>query len=244
MVLDFFVPSDSQIYRVGNASVNTLSSETNSSSSANDDSFPTGPFSFIIPYNQTQACDIYGPLCQTGSITVGVDKTSATTTTTVPCSLYLTAQAAYLSAVEPNPGAIFPFWPDDWGNSFGYSPQCTSYAQVWQRGGQYTISNCGSSDTVIQASRPSNGIALPTQIPPGVLRAVPGAPHEVYECCGNCSLHVPQVRLYYFPDNDAPQCEGNQTSNSTAAVLDKRIGRRAGPVPNVGSIATFSGHTL
>ena len=236
--------SDSQVYPVGNASDNTSSNLTSPSSSADDNLFPAGPFSFVIPYNQTQACDIYGPLCQTGSITVGVDKTSVTTTTTVPCSLYLTAQAAYLSAVEPHPGAIFPFWPGDWGSSFGYSPQCTSYAQVWQRGGQYTVSNCGNSDTVIQASAPSDGIALPTQIPPGVLRAVPGAPHEVYECCGNCSLDVPQVRLYYFPDSDAPQCQGNQTSNSTAAVFGRSIDRRAHPAPNIGSIATLSGHTL
>ena len=170
--------------------------------------------------------------------------TSVTITTTVACSSYLTAQAAYLSAFEPNSGAIFPFWPGDWGNSFGYSPQCTSYANVWQRGGQYTISNCGSSDSVIQASAPSDGISLPTQIPPGVLRAVPGAPHEVYECCGNCSLDVPEVRLYYFPDSDAPQCQGNQTSNSTAAVFGSSIDKRVHPARNVGNLATFSGHTL
>ena len=227
-------------YASGNASSNVMSL----SPSANDDSFPTGPFPFIIPYKQTQACDIYGPLCQTGSVTVGVNKTSVIVTTTVPCSSYLTAQAAYLSAFEPHPGAIFPFWPDDWASSFGYSPQCTSYAEVWQRGGQYTFSNCGSSNTIVQASAPTAGIALPTQIPPGVLRAIPPTPHEVYKCCGNCSLDVPEVRLYYFPDNAAPQCQGNLTNNSTAAVFGRRIDRRELPRSNTGSIAILSGHTL
>ena len=217
---------------------------TNLSFSATNASFPAGPFSFIIPYSQTQQCDIYGPICQTGSITVGVDLTSITTTATFPCSSYLTAQAAYLSSFQPNPGAIFPFWPGDWDSGFGHSPECKSYAEVWQRGGQYTISNCGSSDTVIQAAAPSDGIALPTQVPPGVLRAIPATPHEVYECCGNCSLNVPEVRLYYFPDNATPLCERNQTTNSTAVIFPREIDRRVQSLIQTGSIAVLSGHTL
>ena len=224
---------------------NVSSNIAGQSTSATNASFPTGPFSFIIPYNQTQQCDIYGPICQTGSITVGVDLTSTTTTATYPCSSYLSAQSAYLASFEPNPGAIFPFWPGDWAGSFGHSQQCKSYAEVWQGGGQYTFSNCGSENTVIPASLPSDGIALPTQIPPGVLRAISGHGHEVYECCGNCSLDVPEVRLYYFPDDAAPQCEQNQTVNSTAAIVNRgRFDRRVQPLSETGSIAILSGHTL
>ena len=53
-------------------------------------------FPYIIPFGQTQECDIFGLACQTGSITVGMDLTTATITTVLPCSSYLTAQSSYL----------------------------------------------------------------------------------------------------------------------------------------------------
>ena len=213
------------------------SNATSLSLSVTDAPSSTKSFSYIIPYNQTQECDIYGPICQTGLMTAGVDLMSTTTTTILPCSSYLMAQSAYLSAFNYQPGAIFNFWPKDWQDNFGHSPECKSYAQVWQSGGQYTFSNCGSLNTIVQAS---SGIALPTQIPPGVLRQIP---FQVYECCGNCSLNVPEVRLYYFLDHTAPQCDQNQTSDSKVNPSGKIISKRMQSI-DTGSTTVVSGHTL
>lgn len=202
---------------------------------------PNRGFSFVIPYNQTQECNIYGPICQTGSITVGVDLTSTTTTTIMPCSSYLTAQSSYLYDFNPLPGAIKPYWPFEWQEGFGHSPQCTSYADVWEKLGKFTFSNCGSNDAIVPASE---GIFLPSQIPPGVLRQIP---YQVYKCCGNCTLDVKEVRLYYFRDEteSSNYCHGNKTLGSpkpSSTVPDKK---QAIPgLNNSNSIATLSGYTL
>ena len=216
------------------ASMNSTALFTNVSSAA-----PT-QFSYIIPYGQTQECDIYGPDCQTGFITLGVDLTTATTTTALPCSDYLTAQSSFILKDIHYPQDYHPFYPLEWQRGFGYSPECTSYAQVWQKGGQYTFSNCGSRNTVVQAAAPSDLGGLPSQVPPGVLR---DWQDQYYQCCGNCSLHVSEVRLYYFPDSTAPNC-ANQTSNSTATVSTGPISKRVHSLAPNGSVATLSGHTL
>lgn len=165
-----------------------------------------------FPYNQTQKCNIYGPICQTGSITVGIDLTTTTTTTTLPCSSYLTAQSSYLQAFNFFPDADKPFWPQEWQAGFGHSPQCTSYAEVWKKTGQYTFSECGSQDVVVQASQ---GVQLPSQIPPGVLRRIP---FQWYECCGNCTLDVGRVKIFYW---------GDESSNSTSRSHIKDVSRKA-----------------
>ncbi len=204
--------------------------------------YATSPFSFFIPYNQTQSCDIYGPICQTGSITVAVSLGIArSTSTTLTCSSYLTAQSAYLSAFNnpEQPGANFPYWPTAWQTNFGRSPQCKLYAQAFDSKDQLTLSGCEVNTQVVQAFQ--NG-ELPPQLPPGVLRH-----HEFlrYECCGNCSLNVPQVRLYYFPDSDAPSYCSNRTGLSVPANDTTRaINRRAGSVLGNEVTATLSGQTL
>ena len=208
--------------------------------STNISSVTSTQFSYIIPYGQTQQCDIYGPDCQTGLITVGVNLTTTTTTATLPCSDYLTAQSSFILKDIPYPQYYHPFYPLEWQRGFGYSPECTSYAQVWQKGGQYTFSNCGTKNTVVQAPVPSNLGGLPSQVPPGVLREWQD---QYYVCCGNCSLHVSEVRLYYFLDNTIPDC-GNQTSDSTAIVSTGPISKRIHSLAPSGSTAVLSGHTL
>ena len=43
-------------------------------------------------------------------------------------------------------------------------------------------------------------------------------------CCGNCSLDIPEVRLYYFPEKSTMECHSNQTFNSTSTPsIEKRI---------------------
>lgn len=219
--------------------VTSASSQTPSSASKTTRS----SFSYIIPYNETQKCNIYGPICQTGSITVGVDLTSTTTTTTLPCSSYLTAQSSYLQAFNPLPGAIKAFWPQEWKAGFGHSPQCTSYAEVWKKGGQYTFTDCGSNNAVVQASE---GIQLPSQIPPGVLRSIP---FQVYECCGNCTLDVGRVKIFYWGDesnNSTGRSQINDISNkvdpsSTVSLSADLNEKRA---EGVLDIAIINGYTL
>ena len=169
-----------------------------------------------------------------------MDLTTANTTTTLACSDYLTAQSSFIMKDIHYPEDWHPFYPLEWQRGFGHSLECTSYAQVWQKGGQYTFSNCGSRNTVIQAAARSNLGGLPSQVPPGVLR---DWQDQYYVCCGNCSLHVSEVRLYYFPESSTPTC-ANQTQNSTATVSTGPISKQVHPLAPSGSIAILSGHTL
>ena len=180
-------------------------------------------FSYIIPFHQRQDCNIYGALCQTGSITVGVNLTTATATATtvLPCSSYLSSQSTYLAS-ENYPGDLNGyFFPEDlsdgsdlsnWDIKFGQSPECRSFAEAWSQG-QYTFTGCGSGSLVVEAGQYSD---FPLQVPPGVLRY--GGHGSTYMCCGNCSLDIPEVRLYYFSDKTSIDCQNNKTSNSTSSL--------------------------
>ena len=216
-------------------------------------------FSYMIPYDQKQDCDIYGPICQTGSITVGVNFTTATTSTVLPCSSYLRAQAAYLENENDN---IFLSNPDtdwggddsvwlgsfddylfgypdlmDWNTNFGQSLECRSYAKA-MRQGQYIFSDCGSSNTVIQTVGGVN-YDYPSQLPPGVVREFDS--EYTGTCCGNCSLRIPEVRLYYFPDKTTTSCQNNQTSNITSS---HNLRKRVHSLIVDENTAVVSGHTL
>lgn len=214
----------------------------------NTSSTSVSGFSFIIPYGQTQECDIYGPACQTGSITVGVNFTTTTTTTILPCSSYLSAQFAYLWNEVDSGKSVEGFWPAfegspdvrEWDSNFGQSPQCKSYAEAMNQG-QSTFSNCGSSNTVIQTDK-----GLPVN---HLLQNMPGLKRVFYvddfgTCCGNCSLHVPEVRLYYFPDKTTIDCYNNQTNNLTSTLSARNLEKRVHSLIANGSTAIFSGHTL
>lgn len=188
----------------------------------------TCKFSYIIPPENTQECNIYGPLCQTGKITVGVDLISQTTTATLPCSLYLTAQSKYLNINNPQPCAIKPYYPEVWKQGFGRSPECATYANLWAREGQYTLSSCGGNETVAKFSA---GVCAPEQIPPGVRNKLQAF---YYDCCGNCTVDIPEVRLYYFQEEDSnTACQGNTTigtyNNVTSSEHHSRI-RREPPI--------------
>lgn len=243
---------------------------TTSISSASGQLFPNTSstsvpgFSYLIPYGQTQDCNIYGPICQTGSITVGVNLTTATTSTVLPCSSYLSAQSAYLEnenarliASASNSSTDWvsgdPFWlsgsddtmfgyPDlmDWNSNFGRSPECRSYANAMSQG-QYTFADCGSSNTVIQTAGGVN-YDYPSQIPPGVIPTF-DIDYPV-TCCGSCSLEIPEVRLYYFPDQTNTSCQNNQTSNITSILSSNSLRKRVHSLVANGGVAIVSGHTL
>ena len=204
---------------------------TASTAQASDQLFPNIPsmnvssFSNIIPYGQAQDCDILRPICQTGSITVGMNLTTTITSTILPCSSYLSAQSTYLASgneklVLSNParkrGANAPGWlesfddylfhfPDlmNWNTYFGQSPECRSYAKAVRRG-RYTFSDCGSSNTVIQTDVGIN-LDYPPQLPPGVVLQFGDDYSDT--CCGNCSLEIPEARVYYFPEKTATSCQ-------------------------------------
>ena len=206
-------------------------------------------FSYIIPYGTTQDCNIYGPLCQTGFITVGVNLTTATPTTVIPCSSYLSAQAAH-HEYENNPDDPQPdeFWenggydsPSDLSNwilSFGQSPECRSYAGAGP--GQSIDSGCGASNTVFQTAGGGNS-SYNTQLPPAIWRYF----YPTYQgsCCGNCSLDIPEVRLYYFPDKTT-DCNYNQSSNVTSSLPARILEKRIHSLIANGSTAVIGSNTL
>lgn len=225
----------------------------------NTSSFNVSDFPYIIPYGQTQDCNIYGPVCQTGSITIVVNLTTATTNTVLPCSSYLSTQSAHLEYKEyedyhraNNSSELAPWLGDvdlilrlrDWNIKFGQSPECRSYAEA-MRSGKYIFSECDGSNTVISASA---GVSYdyPSEIPPGLVRFL-GYYNDT--CCGDCSLHVPAVRLYYFPNKSTIDCHNNQTSeyqrlNLTSVVSAGHLEKRVHSLIVNGSTAVISGHTL
>ena len=210
------------------------------------------PFSYIIPYGQSQECDIYGPICQTGSINVGVNLTTTITDTVLPCSSYLLTQSQYLqreAVVGPDSPYLYEWQqetPDYWGINFGHSPECRSYAKAFIDG-RYTISGCGDQDTVIQtASWAFNNFfpdrTLP-QIPPGLMR--PDSPDSQSFCCGNCTLwDLPEVRVYYFLDSNTTECRYNQSFNSTSISSARNLAKRVHSNFEDESVAIVNGNTL
>ena len=190
-----------------------------------------------------------------GSITVGVNLTTATTTTILPCSAYLSAQFTYLwnqtgdgvpeqgDPIVQNGGSQQGDWNygDPWGTNFGRSPECRSYAEAIQQG-QVIFSDCGISSTTTQADEELPAIYL-LQNYPGLVRYFdPGDPSDT--CCGNCSLDIPEVRLYYFPDKSTGDCHNNQTFNFTSTLLAQNLEKRVHSLIASGSTAMVSGHTL
>ena len=211
-------------------------------------------FSYIIPYGQSQECNIYGLACQTGSITVGVNFTTTTTTTVLPCSSYLTAQSKYLaSAVNGHDmGTVEMVWAglgepefvQTWASNFGQSPECRSFARAYSNS-LYTFSDCGSSNTIFSTQvfwNWEDTFGYPPQIPVGLLRR-----YDIFDtdtCCGTCTLDFSEMRLYYFPDGDSTDCQYNGTSNSTSATTAGNLRRRMQSLIPNGSTAVVGEHTL
>ena len=185
-------------------------------------------------------------MCQTGFITVAVDLTTTTTDTVLPCSSYLSTQSDYLmGSTGETDSEMVDDLPNDWLVSFGHSPECRSYAREY-KSGRYAISGCGDQNTVI-VQNPGEldgeiGDTYPAQIPPGVVRYVD--PVNLALCCGNCSVNISEVRLYYFPDRDTPNCHNNQMYNSSSILSSIALGKRVHSIIGDSSVAVLSGHTL
>ncbi len=207
-------------------------------------------FPYIIPFNVTQSCDIYGPLCQLGPITVASEGTDKQITSAVmPCSSYLASQSSYLSelghqGVGTDYDICFP--------AFGRSPECRSYNRMdygqidrLMETSIWTFSECRGKDSTATHVVGRN---YPPQIPYGLTR---GWNRDSFECCGDCSVDASEVRLYYFREMNATyDCQamgrnalGSNITNGVSKV-SKSLARRVISLAPSGSIAIVSGNTL
>ncbi|KAG8530461.1 uncharacterized protein KY384_004964 [Bacidia gigantensis] len=156
-------------------------------------------FPYYIPYNTLQTCDIYGPTCQTGNITVKVSiHGCVSATTTLPCSSYLSSQAQYLHSFIPNVPSNGTL-PWDWQKGYGRSPQCRSYERALTESVPFTLSGCPADKILADWDR-TTAAPIPPMYPP--------APDDDrhtsrFECCGKCNIHAPILKVYYFPDPNA-----------------------------------------
>lgn len=179
---------------------------------------PTSSYypSFIRPPEiRNTECNLWGPLCQTGSIVVDVNMTKSITQTTIACSYYLSAQAESAAFNNHHENSA------SYQLSFGRSPECMSYAKALDvpsgAPAKLTYSNCGNN---------ASGTLLPplSYIPVGLgglgvqeiggVSNYPG-PFAVDEsCCGSCLFQLDTVRLIYFPTTSQINCTRDQ--NTTA----------------------------
>ena len=218
---------------------------------------------FIRPQTNPKAgCNIWGPLCQTGSIVVGVTLSTTVSTTTVPCSEYLSAQAesaqpGYLAGRGQGYEYVNPL-DKDYQASFGRSPECKSYVEhsvvkrqhspfdpldpgstaTYGESSNLTFSNCGSN----QVKRPEY------YTPPGVSRSSArfGGPFLDYFCCGVCTLMIDEIRLLYFPPPTTGDCSGNHgpaTLSSAARQSSDTIRPRVASITTNGSVLVSDGYT-
>lgn len=195
-------------------------------------------WSFIIPKENTQKCNIFGPLCQTGSITVGVGSINATATTTLPCSDYLTLQSKYLNEYNHEYCQHNPVNDRDWMQKFGRGPECATYADYVSRRAPFTFSNCGEKNHVATLGCDGGGGLLP----PGVQGHY--QMFFTYYCCGGCIVDIPEFRLHYFLDeNVETSCVANRTigwnnTMTASAISSKR--KRADSLPVTAVSGTYT----
>ena len=180
--------------------------------------------------NPTPGCNIYGPISQTGSIIVGVDRGTITTSTTVACSDYLTVQsfsALYFFTDEP--------W--DYDRSFGRSPECTSYMdEKWE----YRCYGPGwvKPDDAGDMDHYCNPPAYRHRRPRG----------GSYTCCGPCRFHIPSLSVFYWPTatidtSCTPRTAAITSRASLPTSADSLQHRSVSHMMNVTSVMIIDGFT-
>ena len=211
----------------------------NSTTTSADVTIPWGQSNqnFIpLPSDQAGECDIFGPLCQTGTVTISLDIDGTTKATAVPCSSYLTVQSAWVSLREES--MVSTKQASSWASSFGRSPECTSFAKAAFPNQQFPAS---PPPPLSRCPNNSSGLLKPFNdyLPWGVQRY---GSNGTYDCCGECKLCIPSVRVLYFPDPNAPTCGDSSSMNGTNATAVSSI--TAVPQPTLPVTAVFDGYTL
>ena len=253
---------------------------TTSSSNYSTAPPPNHPNFVYGHYDTTKigSCDLFGALCQTGSITALVDYNGTTSTTSVACSDYLSAQKDAYQSSHQNEGIGYP---GAFAASFGRSPQCSSFAQLslqsnalngatqsydttvvssWDasyyasiRSKDYSLAGYTLSGTSWIAPKatplpgcPSNASVFDTSLYPGAINHYAGAGHQ-WDCCGFCVLRVPQLQVFYWPDQSINGSSGLNTTNGSRPNPDQKpsgAGKRApSPVKRGAATAVVDGYT-
>ena len=201
------------------------------------------------PINPVTECNLWGPLCQTGTITVDVNLTSTTIKTTVPCSVYLSAQATSAQQQHSLNADDDLYDPTGYDISFGRSPECTSYAHHAQKGIPLTLSACGPNASATIGTLLPGLPEFQNNLPFGILSHL--SPDMHLYCCGSCFM-AGEIRVHYFPDESIRTCsqsDWNQTTehNTTNSITSKSndFHKRAHSLLGNGSrIAILDGYTM
>lgn len=190
--------------------------------------------------------------------------TTTITTTTVPCSYYLSAQAQSVPSGWRADGKSIP--NADFLSSFGRSPECSVYADdfkaqsvesksLWSllaqaRRNKQILSRESAQlkkalvteneavKSVFQFSKCESNIQSDPRsyVPPGVSIYHIGGLETDFYCCGPCTLSIREIRLLYFPPTSG--CSEDLVN----ATSEKE--KRARSVFDKASILITEGYTL
>ena len=212
---------------------------------------------FIKPsVNPIAECNLWGLLCQTGLIEVSVNMTTTITTTTVPCSYYLSAKAE--SALPGFPTDTFGFPYADYQSHFGRTPQCAAYANYLKKNpaayiGEWDGRNLDSKARKSEADALTSAFQFSKcgsksagdprlYIPRGVSNSHVELQTAFY-CCGRCTLDVREIRLLYFPASTGFRCS-TASANTTSQIGPSRLDNGVESLLKNASILITNGNTL
>ena len=202
------------------------------------------PFIYDLKSSIIGSCDVFGAICQTGTMEAVLNLTSTLSMTTVACSDYLQAQREAVMRFGSNLDR------DKYATTFGRSPQCSSFSkrialgQVRERLTEtYSVLpgatrfNAAYYSSVIKdnyafagytlsgtsqippkptplAGCPANASEFDSDLYPGGIRHSLGV-GRTWNCCGWCNLHAPELQIFYFPDGSGLVNSGFNATNTT-----------------------------
>lgn len=243
------------------------------------------PFIFNLESSMIGSCDIFGAICQTGTIEATLNLTSTVATTTVACSDYLRAQ---LEAVRPPTlgTAYTPYTAyidrGKYVTMFGRSPQCATFAERAITANYLRIATRSAGPDIMLdkseaasyasyqlgyltlagftlsggsrippkptplAGCPANASEFDSSLYPGGYHHHAGAMVD-FDCCGFCNLNVPELQIFYFPDESEVVVSGHNATNETRTrpgFNASAAAKKADPSPNKPPVtAVVSGYT-
>ena len=248
------IPVPCSIYQSIWSSIEASTSNATTTISGNATTTTSSNYpNYVYDYNTTTigSCDLFGALCQTGTIDALVNINGTTSTTAVACSSYLSAQKDLYLSQHQNEGIGDP---GTYALSFGRSPQCATFSSLSIQSGalaaatqtydplggfpaslwssnilqDYSIAGYTLSGTSWIAPKatplpgcPANASSFDTSLFPGGVQHYAGAGHQ-WDCCGWCLLLVPELQVFYWPDGSTNSSIGSNTTNSTQLSIDTK----------------------